>query len=88
MQIIIRKDKEKGFAFKKIAKDPNIVYDENQYKALVKFTEDPRVVVRKSSINYRGLQNQADDIGEFDSDSLDLEPIRKDRDIRTLVDIR
>ena len=124
MQVIQKKDKEKGYAFRKFIKDPSLTYDEHKFKALVKFEEFPRLVLRKTSVTDLGGKNILEEDEEsvrvketgsgqmdeeslqgkeeasleakqkenqkadFDSDSLELEPIVSQKNHKELLDIR
>jgi len=96
LQIIHRKDREKGekgYAFKKLSKPANDHYvDSHDSKQLVKFVEVPLALKRKGSVTVdkTSLNVKSADIGDFDSESLELEPItdEKDKDFREYIDLR
>ena len=87
MQIIQKKDKERGFAFRKIIKDDSVVYDEAKFKALVKFEEYPRMLLRKTSVNLKPQLEEGEE--DFNSESLELQSIESDKiQSKTLKDVR
>lgn len=89
MQVITKKDKDQGYTFKRLTKvgQEESTFEEGKHKALVNFVERPRIVLRKTSIQYPENEPKSD-IGDFDSESLKLESIAGDKDHRILVDIR
>jgi hypothetical protein len=87
MQIIQKKDRERGFAFRKIIKDDSVVYDEAKFKALVKFEEFPRMLLRKTSVHFKPQLEEGEE--DFKSESLELESIESDKiQSKTLKDVR
>lgn len=91
MQIIAKKEKEQAYGFKRLTKVgyEDEVFEEVQHKALVRFEENPRIIMRKTSIEYvQEDEKPSSTIGEFGSESLGLESIADDEDHRSFVDIR
>ncbi len=87
MQIIQKKDRERGFAFRKIIKDDSVVYDEAKFKALVKFEEYPRMLLRKTSVHFKPPLEEGE--GDFKSESLELYSIDSDKiQSKVLKDVR
>ena len=87
MQVIQKKDRERGFAFRKILKDDSVVYDEAKFKALVKFEEYPRMLLRKTSVHLKPQLEEGEE--EFLSESLELESVDSEKiQSKTLKDVR
>lgn len=89
MQVITKKDKDQGYTFKRLNKigGEDSTFEEGKHKALVNFVERPRMVLRKTSIQYP-INEPKSDIGDFDSESLQLESMNGDKENRIFIDIR
>lgn len=89
LQIITKKDKDQGYTFKRLTKvgQDESVFEEGKHKALVNFVERPRMVLRKTSVQYP--ENELDSkIGDFGSESLELESINGDKINKVCLNIR
>lgn len=54
MQIVQKRgDKEKGYCFRRLEKPKAEVFDEQTHKALVSFQEDPKMALRKTSVEVK-----------------------------------
>lgn len=89
LQIVTKKDKDQGYTFKRLNKvgQEESTFEEGKHKALVNFVERPRLVLRKTSIQYP-VNDPVSDIEDFDSESLKLESINSEKEHRVFVDIR
>lgn len=90
MQVISKKDKDQGYGFKKLVKmgQENDTYEEAKHKALVRFEERPRIALRKTSVEYPMEEKAISTVGDFGSESLEIENVRNEEDCRIFVDLR
>jgi hypothetical protein len=104
LQIIQKRgDKEKGYCFRRLDKPKGEVYDEHIHKALVSFQENPRMTVRKTSveivtdlpiqrwISAKDLSEKIEVAGDQqfnDVSSADLDSLPEAENPKLLLDIR
>lgn len=90
MQVVAKIDKDQGYGFKKLQKvgHEQEAFEEVKHKALVKFEERPRIVLRKTSVEYPAREMPSSTIGDFRSESLELDSIQNGEDHRVFVDVR